>query len=115
MDAREANVLLTRVALLDPRFGWTDEETQASRAETWADALADVSLEDALAAAVEHYRVTRDRLMPVDVVSRCPAVGDDGEAQARAEWLAARGLTEDDLARMTRAQLKELVAGAEAG
>lgn len=116
MDAREANILLTEVALLDPRFGYVDEMTQVNRAEKWAAALADVALDDARAAVVAHYRETRDRLMPADVVARCPSVSVDRAAvRARAEWLAARGVTEQQLAVMPRHEVERLVRGGEIG
>lgn len=120
MDALEANVFLSRLRLLDPRFGFdvpADPEKAAewavAAAETWAAALADVGLEDALEAAVAHYRETRDRLMPVDVVRRCRSVVplDREAALLRSKWLAVRGVSEAQFARMTRAQVEALVYG----
>ncbi|MHA3682809.1 hypothetical protein ACXR2W_00915 [Leucobacter sp. HY1908] len=110
MDAIGANILLTRLRLLDPRFPVADDPV--AQAEVWADVLHDVALEDALKAAVAHYRESSLRLMPADLVARCPAVDVvDPVARERAEWLAARGLSEAELARMGRGELERLVSG----
>ena len=110
MNAAEANVFLTRLRMLDPRFYWPNAEAQADAAEAWAAVLHDVALDAAVAAAVAHYRESSLRLMPADVVARCPAVGTvDVAARERAEWLASRGLTEADVARMSRPELERLV------
>lgn len=111
MDAIGANVLLTRLRLLDPR--WPVSDDPVAQAEAWAEVLHDVDLGDALAAAVEHYRESSMRLMPADLVARCPAVTRPSpeEARARAAWLAERGLSEADVAVMPREQLERLVRG----
>lgn len=71
MNAREANVLLTHITLLDGRFKRTPEE-QAQMAVAWSGVLADVTLEDARGAVDEHYAVETRGVMPADIVAACP-------------------------------------------
>lgn len=71
MIPREANVLLTHVTLLDGRFKRTPEE-QAQMAIAWAGVLAEVSLDDALAAVNDHYATETRGIMPADIVAAAP-------------------------------------------
>lgn len=99
MNAREANVLLTRVALLDGRFKRTPEE-QAQMAIAWAGVLASVPLDQALAAVNEHYAAETRGIMPADIVAaveeRSDAARDltvQREMRERDEWLRSHGIT----------------------
>lgn len=106
MDAREANVFLAKVRLLDPR--WPVSDDPVAQADVWAETLHDVRLRDAIEAAVDHYRGSTMRLMPANVVSRCAAF-DPEVARARAEWMRRHGLTEAQLSTMPRDELEQLV------
>lgn len=117
MDAVQANVFLSRLRLLDPRFAFEVPADPAKAAEhavlaaeTWAEVLRDVGFEEAIAAAVEHYRESPHRLMPVDVLSRCAAVDPEAE-RARAAWLASHGLTEAQVRAMPRHELEAIMRG----
>lgn len=109
MDAIGANVLLTRLRLLDPRIPLSDDPV--AQAEAWAEVLDEVPLDEALAAAVAHYRESTNRLMPADLVERCRVVDAQAEeaAAARARWLAERGLTEGQVRAMPREQLERII------
>lgn len=111
MTPREANVLLTEVALLERRPVATSGQEAAAQANAWASVLADVSLDAALAAARAHFREEERRLMPADVIRRVGgAPGRLTEEQvARAAWLDARGLTEEQVAAMSRAEVEALL------
>lgn len=116
MNAREANILLTRASQLDSRFSWESAGEQASAAQAWAGALADVELTEALQALAWHYRESPVRILPVHVLERVPSRSrTSAEEEERAAWLAARGLTEEDVARMPRAELEQIVNGGDRG
>lgn len=94
MSPREANVLLTKIALVD-RWFKRDADSAVAQAEAWADLLADVSLDDALAAVTEHYRAEGRSIMPADIVAACVQpqrsaswVGNATEQRLAAERLA---------------------------
>jgi hypothetical protein len=70
VNAIEANVVLTRAALLDPRMKRVDEVEQADMATAWAEVLVDVPLKAALEAVAAHYRTSREPIMPADILSR---------------------------------------------
>lgn len=76
MIAVEANVVLTKAALLDPRMKRVDPVEQADMATAWAEVLADVPLEQALTAVTEHYRMSRDAIMPADILERVGVVDE---------------------------------------
>ena len=93
MSPREANVLLTRAALIDSRLRRVPEE-RAQMAIEWADVLASVPLELAIEAMREHYREQTRSIMPADIVALVadmPAAGHEHPVDAR-EWLGARGV-----------------------
>lgn len=73
MNARETNIVLTRIALLDGRFKRTPEE-QAQMAIAWADVLTEVPLDAALAAVTEHYQTEARGIMPADIIAAAPVV-----------------------------------------
>ena len=62
-------MFLTTAGVIDPRMKRVDPVEQADMATAWARVLADVSLEDALAALEQHYRQSRDAIMPADVLA----------------------------------------------
>ncbi len=69
MMPTEMNAVLTFAALLDPRMKRTDPADAADRAEAWAAAVpAEVSVDAARAAVTEHYRVSREPIMPSDLI-----------------------------------------------
>lgn len=98
MNAREANVFLTKAALLDGRFRRTPEE-QADMAVAWAEVLVDVTLPDALEALRQHYRAEARAITPADVRSLAAELDDardtttDGRERAeRDAWLRLHGI-----------------------
>lgn len=103
MNAREANVLLTRAALLDPRMKRVDVAEQADMASAWAEVLEDVGLDAGLEAVTAHYRVSSAALMPADVlelvgVSADPWAGvRDLDRENYLEQLAAANVTEAEV------------------
>lgn len=92
MTPREANVLLTRAALLDGRLRREPEE-RAQMATAWAQVLADVPLEPALEALSAHYREQTRSVMPADIAALVEDVPADGtnDVDGRA-WLSSRGI-----------------------
>ncbi len=115
MNAHEANELLTALAVIDPRTRAASAHEQVTRARMWARLLPEVVLTAAFGAVEAHYREETRVVMPADVLRRCtpsrPRLSADSEA--RAEWLAAHGLTEEQLARIPTEQLRALVAMSE--
>ena len=101
-------MFLTTAGVIDPRMKRVDPVEQADMATAWARVLADVSLEDALAALEQHYRQSRDAIMPADVlallridvssVSVIPDRTAEVLAESRRAQLEAAGLTEADVA-----------------
>lgn len=71
MNEREANVLLTKIALIDGRFRREPEE-QAEMAIAWAEVLSDVALQDARDAVIQHYATETRGIMPADIISALP-------------------------------------------
>jgi hypothetical protein len=102
VNAIEANVVLTRAALLDPRMKRVDVAEQADMASAWAEVLVDVELAAALEAVTAHYRTSRDPIMPADVLARAgweePSPYENITAQVAAEQkrraLESAGVTE---------------------
>lgn len=88
MSPREANVLLTKITLLDGRFKRSPEE-QAQMATAWAPVLADVSLEDAIVAVNDHYAVETRGIMPADIVEACPVRSSSWAGNVTEQRLAA--------------------------
>lgn len=104
MNALEANVVLTKAALLDPRMKRIDQVEQADMATAWAEALADVDVQEALAAVVAHYRTAREPIMPADILDRvgweAPSPYENITARVAADQkrraLEQAGVTEDE-------------------
>lgn len=80
MNAAEANVLLTKAALVDRwmKFGTPQELAAASK--EWATVLADVPLDVALEALTEHYATERRSIMPADIVEFAPPLRSSSHA-----------------------------------
>lgn len=93
MNAQEANVLLTKAALLDGRFRRAPEDL-AQMAIEWSTVLADVVLDQAVEAVRLHYRRSVQMLMPADVLV---FVDDTGASNAvrladGPKWLREHGV-----------------------
>lgn len=103
MNAREANILLTRVAMLDPYWRRMEAVEQAERAQAWADVLDDVSLTVGLEAVTAHYRASSTTLMPADVLEYAGVTADpwagvrDLDREAYLEQLEAAGVNEAEI------------------
>lgn len=63
MDAREANVLLTRAGLVDGR------KPSVERAEVWAEVLVDLPFQDGYDALTEYHRRSSGWVMPADLIT----------------------------------------------
>lgn len=72
MNADEANVLLTKAAVLDRWMRFQTPQELVSAAKEWAIVLADVSLATALEALSAHYATERRSIMPADIVDFAP-------------------------------------------
>lgn len=72
MNAAEANVLLTKAALVDRWMKFSTPQEAADAAKEWATVLADVELDEALVALADHYASERRSIMPADIVAACP-------------------------------------------
>ena len=93
MNAQEANVLLTKAALLDGRFRRAPEDL-AEMAIEWSIVLADVPLGAAIDAVRIHYRGNVQMLMPADVlvITEDMAPGDGVRLADGPAWLRAHGV-----------------------
>jgi hypothetical protein len=96
MNEAEASIVLAHVQAFDRRT------VGESDIRAWWRALDDVPLDDAVEAVIEHYRESRDWMMPADVrrgVTRLDAQrrGAQRAAEIQAER-AREGLTEIDCA-----------------
>jgi len=105
VKARDVNAVLTLAALYDPRMKRVDAVEQADMAAAWAELLVGVDIDAALAAVKAHYSVSRDAIMPADILDRVgwepPSTYENitarvAAAQKKAE-LEKRGITEDEL------------------
>lgn len=88
MNAIEANVLLTKATLIDPRLSRPAAE-RVEQAEAWAAVLADVPLEVGVAAVRDHYRVETRMVMPADIVAAMPAPSSSDAGNVTEQRLAA--------------------------
>ena len=70
MRPSEATALLTKSASFDNR------EVSEATAVSWAEALDDIRLPDAIDAVVEHYSHTRQWIMPADIRAAVRAMRD---------------------------------------
>lgn len=122
MNAREANVMLTKAALLDARMKRVDPQDQADMATEWAAALADVQLTVALKAVRVHYMRETRPIMPADVHAYADEV-DDGvpnttterELEQRNAWLLEHGIAPEEWDRRVAAGEKPIRILADSG
>lgn len=99
MNVIEANVFLTRAALLDGRFR-RDAVEQADMAEEWSRVLHDIPVVTAMYALHAHYRTETRAITPADVVAHAEAHADDTtptttelrEREQRDAWLRENGI-----------------------
>lgn len=99
MTPIEANAVLTRAALIDPRMKRVNPQEQADMATAWASTLTrgGIELSAALVAVEEHYLVSRDAVTVADIVERAaqqqlPGIRDI-TADLEAEWGGPKALT----------------------
>lgn len=112
MDARGANVLLTRAGLVDGR------KPSVERAEVWAEVLADLPFDEGLAALTEYHRRSSGWVMPADLITiakelRRAAADEARRLEARAPRPPREivELTRDDKARANQAYRRGLLEG----
>lgn len=106
MTPDEANVLLTKAGMVDPRMRRVDPNEAADRAEAWAEILETVDLGEAIAAMRTHYAVSAETLLPVHIMDRVapvdpwaniPDVTGQVIEESKQRALAAAGITEAEL------------------
>lgn len=90
MNAAEANVLLTKAALVDRWMKFGTPQELAAAAKEWAIVLADVPLEVALEALAAHYSTERRSIMPADIVDFAPSLRSSSHAGNVTEQRLAR-------------------------
>lgn len=98
MNAREVNVLLTKINARDKFPRWTTPESLAFTATEWADDLEHVALSDAVVAMREHYAVSDERMTIADIVAAVPVrssswIGNITEQRLAAEAAGRPALT----------------------
>lgn len=102
MNAREVNVLLTKINARDKFPRWTTAEAMAFTAREWADDLEQVALTDAVEAMREHYAATDERMTISDIVASCPVrsssyAGNITEQRLAAEAAGQKALEPGDV------------------
>ncbi len=80
MNAAEANVLLTKAALVDRWMKFGTPQELAAAAKEWATVLAEVPLDIALEALAAHYSTERRSIMPADIVDFAPPLRSSSHA-----------------------------------
>lgn len=90
MNAAEANVLLTKAALVDRWMKFGTPQELAAAAKEWATVLADVPLGTALEALTAHYATERRSIMPADIVDFAPVLRSTSYAGNVTEQRLAR-------------------------
>lgn len=70
MDANEVGLLLGLMALADNRKPPEDEEGQVAMIEFWLGMVGDIRYADAAQAVRDHYRESREWIMPADIRQR---------------------------------------------
>lgn len=89
MNAREVNVLLTKINARDKFPRWTTPEALAFTAREWADDLQHVSLGDAVEAMRDHYAGSDERMTIADIVEACPVRSSSWAGDVTEQRLAA--------------------------
>lgn len=90
MNAAEANVLLTKAALVDRWMKFGTPQELAAAAKEWAIVLVDVPLDIALEALSAHYATERRSIMPADIVDFAPSLRSSSHAGNVTEQRLAR-------------------------
>ncbi|UTT53780.1 hypothetical protein [Microbacterium maritypicum] len=90
MNAAEANVLLTKAALVDRWMKFGTPQELAAAAKEWAIVLAAVPLDIALEALAAHYSTERRSIMPADIVDFAPPLRSSSHAGNITEQRLAR-------------------------
>lgn len=93
MNAFEVNALLVKAGQIDARMRRSNTEERADMVEAWAEVLADVDPADASWALTEHYKRTRESIMPADIIE----LAEEHEPPRSVSW--AGNVTEQRLAR----------------
>lgn len=120
MDAREANALIAKAGLTDPRLRFGDTKEQVAKANAWAELLHDVTLEEANAALIEHQRTSTYPPLPANLIELVRVARNRAErsgrvaAQIAAREVAKPELTESDKQRADRV-FRESLEAARAG
>lgn len=90
VNAGEANVLLTKAALVDRWMKFGTPQELAAAANEWAIVLVDVPLDVALEALSAHYATERRSIMPADIVDFAPPLRSSSHAGNVTEQRLAR-------------------------
>jgi hypothetical protein len=77
MNAAEVGDLLARMALVDNRKPPEDDEAKAAMIMTWVELIGDLNYADAVQAVRDHYRESREWLMPSDIRQRVKAIREE--------------------------------------
>ncbi|OZB88896.1 MAG: hypothetical protein B7X41_05740 [Microbacterium sp. 14-71-5] len=93
MNSFEVNALLVRAGQIDARLRRNNTEERADMVEAWAVLLDDLSPADAGWALIEHYKRSRDSVMPADL----RALVEEREPVRNSSW--AGNVTEQRLER----------------
>ena len=94
MNAAEANVLLTKAALVDRWMKFGTPQELAAAANEWATVLVHVPLDVALEALKAHYASERRSIMPADIVDFAPVLRSSSYAGNVTEQRLARERSE---------------------
>ena len=77
MNGDEAGMLLGLMALADNRKPPEDDEGRQAMIGLWLSMIGDLAYADAARAVQDHYRDTRDWIMPADIRRRVKAIRSD--------------------------------------
>lgn len=80
-----AAAVLAKASALDP----TMPSPNALTVQAWAEQLAGVQLQEAVDAVREHYRASRHRIMPADLLAHVRAARDDAASRAAVPAITA--------------------------
>lgn len=97
MNADESNEFLTAAAVIDPKMKRVDIEDRLAMTKMWALMLPEVSMDEALWALRDHYRESRDAIMPADVLRRVGARRASPRVlSGRDAWLLSQNIDPDE-------------------
>lgn len=89
MNAREVNVLLTKINARDKFPRWTTPEAMVFTAREWSEDLEHVSLPDAVEAMRDHYAGSDERITIADIIAACPVRSSSWVGNVTEQRLAA--------------------------